>query len=144
MNKDYAEEIKLQQHQGRVDMAKDASNAMVEYSKMATQGAFLLNGAGAVAIVTAKADLFYTAGIKFAYGAGIAVFMGGMAYLTQWMIYNLWYKSLLSNDAFPNREPLWILAGRISCAVLFVLSLYFFFSGLSIALFALYPKLIMT
>lgn len=132
MPKDYAEETKLQQHQGRVQMALDASKAMVEYSKMAIRGSFFLNGAAVIAIITAKEPSLYDAAFRFACGAFTAIICAGLSYATQFFLERKLSSSITGES--PHKYMTYIAEGLRWIAVLFfVLSSLLFVLGLQTA-----------
>lgn len=88
-------EYVLQQHKGRVQAALDSSQGMIEFSKMSLRGATILNGAAAVAILYSKQVWWYSAALWFAGGAFCAVLATGVAYLTQWLLFETWRPALM-------------------------------------------------
>ena len=105
-------------------MAIDANKSMVDYSKLAINGAFLLNGAGAVAILTAKEKMLYPVALWFAFGAGLAVLCAGLSYLVQNKISQYWLAKAHNKKINISKKEIFYYRA-VACAA-FALSLALF------------------
>ncbi len=63
------------------ELAKQTNQSAIDYGLRALQSIFLINGAAATAILASNNAILYSIAIKFAFGAGVAVFLFGLSYL---------------------------------------------------------------
>ncbi|MDR2893029.1 MAG: hypothetical protein LBV80_08095 [Deltaproteobacteria bacterium] len=91
MPTDYEQQYKLQQHAERCHNYTESQKATIEFSKMSLRGAFVLNGAGAVAVLNAS-SLYQieTVIALFASGALCAVVAAGATYICQFFVTLTW------------------------------------------------------
>lgn len=101
---DYYYEYKLIQHRTNCQCFQDSQKFNVEFSKIALQGTFLLNGAGLIPIIYSKVDYFYSAGMWFAAGAGVSVLAACATFVYQDLATQTWHKAAFKTDASSHRE----------------------------------------
>lgn len=114
---------------GQIQIAIDANKATVGYSKLAIEGAFLLNGAGAVALLTTREYFLYEAAMFLAIGACLAVCCACASYIVQFIICN--YEMSCAKNEKPKQKTTTIFALRFTACSLLVASLILFIYGLS-------------
>ena len=94
---DFPQKYALIQHEERCRNFTESNKATIEFSKIALRGAFVLNGAAAVAVLysqkIALADALSMASY-FALGALLAAIGSGVTYLAQFYIMKTWERCL--------------------------------------------------
>jgi hypothetical protein len=108
----YDEEYALKQHEARCNTYRDSNKATMEFSKMALRGAFVLNGAAAIAIIYSKSLQMYTALTFFATGALLAAISSGLTYVVQCLITLTWHNDLYKNTTDADVEAFRV--GRVA------------------------------
>ena len=93
------EERLLKQLEARCQAYLDSNKATIEYSKMSLRGAFILNGAAVVAIVSSSAEHLYPSAILFAWGALAAVVATGLSYISQYTVMKTWQHDLYAKES---------------------------------------------
>lgn len=72
------------------DVYKQTNQASIDFSIKTLQSLFLLNGAAATAILGAKIEPFFAAGVLFAFGALLASIAFAVSYFYNLMVSETW------------------------------------------------------
>jgi len=140
MENRFKEEVALEQVKARCQAFLDSNKATVDAGKSALRGAFILNGATAIAIMYAKVTALYSVAFYFGLGALLACLATGAAYIISYSIAETWSGYLVLQNL--SQEDLSHLSKRINKWKLFaivctVLSYILFFASLCYAYFLL-------
>lgn len=101
---DFENKCKLLQYKTDCQCFQDSQKFNVEFSKIALQGTFLLNGAGLIPIIYSKVDYFYSAGMWFAAGAGVSVLAACATFAYQNFATETWRDAAFKTNASSHRE----------------------------------------
>lgn len=128
MDDQFEKDKEIERLKARCQAFLDSNNSTMAVSKAALRGAFILNGAAALSIVYAKAEMFTGLAVWFGWGAFWACVATGLAYFTSFIITESWREDIGQKPFLKCKLILYL--SYIPPIGVTIYSYYYFFSGL--------------